>query len=135
MREVVLPAAEAELTRVIGTLDEELGEAGCDDRTRLRLHLAVEEVFVNIAHYAYPEGGGDMTFAAWTEGAPKRVVMRFVDSGIPYNPVEKEDPDVGIPASERTPGGLGVFLAKNNVDLMEYERRDGQNILTMVKEL
>lgn len=134
-RRTAVVANAENLPRVIGALDEALDSAGCDAKTRMRLQLAVEEVFVNIVHYAFPEGSGDVVFETEIRDVPRRVVLRFVDAGIPFNPLEKEEPDVELPAGEREIGGLGIFLVRKNVDHMEYERKDGRNVLTMTKTL
>lgn len=135
MRQVTVPAREENLPRVVQALDDALEEAGCDVKTAIKLQLAVEEIFVNIARYAYAGGAGDVSFEVWMDAEPRRLSMRFGDAGVPYNPLERDEPDVTLSTEEREIGGLGIFLARKNVDEMRYEYREGQNILTMSKRL
>ena len=110
---------------------EERAGADADPRELNRLFLAAEEVFVNIADYACPGKTVKVT-ALPAEGALKVV---FEDGGPEFDPLKKQDPDVTLPAAERRPGGLGIFMAKRLTDGISYERRDGKNLLTLVKKL
>lgn len=135
LREATVPAREDSLHRIATVIDETLDAAGCDAKTRSRLQLAVEEVFVNIAGYAYPDGAGEVVFTVETRSDPKRLVICFTDAGAPFNPLAKDDPDTSLPAGDRKIGGLGIYLAKKSVDTMEYEYQDGRNVLTLTKML
>ena len=99
----------------------------------MQIELSLEEMFVNIAHYAYPDGDG------WAEVhvrvTDKGAEITLVDGGIPYNPLDKEDPDVTLSVEEREVGGLGIFLVKKTMDDMTYVRRDGRNELTIRKRI
>ena len=103
-----------------------------DAGTTKKLCLAVEEIYANIAHYAYPQGQGQVTVSVTDLGTGVRIA--FVDSGVPYNPLSQDDPDITLSAAERQIGGLGVFLAKKIADRIYYENTDGQNCLTMEKD-
>lgn len=119
-------------------VQEFVGEAAGDDcslKTRMQLDLAVEEIFINICSYAYAPDVGDAEIRVRSMEEPAAVVMVFSDWGVPYNPLEKEDPDVTVLASERQVGGLGIFLTKKVMDELRYEYRDGKNLLTLVKRL
>jgi anti-sigma regulatory factor (Ser/Thr protein kinase) len=94
---------------------------------------AVEEVFVNIAQYAYPSGEGVVTVSVSV--APDKLVIEFKDSGTLYNPLAKPDPDISRPADKREISGLGIYLVKNIMDEVSYEYRDGQNVLTIGKNI
>lgn len=99
-----------------------------------QLAIAVEEIFVNIAHYAYSKnGGGDTTITVIDSG--DNVSVTFEDSGVPYNPLAAEDPDITKNADEREIGGLGIFMVKKLMDGMDYRFEDGKNILTIYKTL
>ena len=101
------------------------------------LSLAIEEIFVNIASYAYAPGTGNATVRRSLKsepGQPPAIVLDFIDKGTPYNPLLKEDPDITAPLEDRPVGGLGIFLVKKNVDDITYEYRDGKNILTIQKK-
>lgn len=127
-----VPAEREQLYRVLEFTEAQTKEAGASRKETDRLLLAVEEIFVNIADYAYADGRGDVTVKVRrTDNAQMEIT--FSDSGVPYDPLEKPDPDTHLAAEKRQEGGLGILLAKNMMDEMEYERRDGRNILTMKK--
>lgn len=127
-----VPAEREQLYRVLEFTEAQAKEAGASRKETDRLLLAVEEIFVNIADYAYVDGRGDVTVKVRrTDNAQMEIT--FSDSGVPYDPLEKPDPDTYLAAEKRQEGGLGILLAKNMMDEMEYERRDGRNILTMKK--
>ena len=121
------------LDEVMGFVDSFLEEKGASMKTQMQVDLAVEEIFVNIANYAYGDGTGNAEISVSENGGEVSIV--FKDSGVPYNPLEKEDPDITLSAEEREIGGLGVFLTKKNMDTVKYEFRDGFNILTMTKSI
>ena len=131
--ELVVPAKVDKLQDVMAFLEEHLGEAG--PKLLMKLSIAVEEIFVNIASYAYELETGKATMRLEFEENPRTVVITFIDEGVPFNPLARPDPDVTLSAEERGIGGLGIFMTKNSVDKMEYEYRDGKNILTLRKEL
>ena len=122
------------LNEVQAFIDLHLEESGCSMRTQMQIALAVEEIFVNIAHYAYAPKTGKATVRVEVSDEPA-VFITFLDNGIPYNPLEKKDPDVTLTAEERSIGGLGVFLTKKTMDDVTYEYKDGQNILRLKKNL
>ena len=104
-----------------------------------KLDLAVEEIYINIAHYAYAPGRGTAEISCLLEpgqgGAAPRLTICFRDRGRPFNPLAREDPDITLPAEERDIGGLGILLTKKFMDSVTYEHTDGQNVLTMSKVL
>jgi sigma-B regulation protein RsbU (phosphoserine phosphatase) len=132
--ELVLPARVENLERVQRFVADRLGE-DCSPKTRMQLDLAVEEIFVNIASYAYAPGEGQAAIRVEHSESPASVTLVFRDSGVPYNPLAREDPDVEVLAGERQIGGLGIFLTKQVMDELHYEHTDGQNVLTMKKRL
>ena len=101
----------------------------------MQIDIAVEEIFVNIASYAYPNGDGTATISVSESTSPTAIRITFVDSGIPYNPLAKEDPDITLGAEEREIGGLGIFMVKKSMDDVNYEYTHGHNRLTLVKNL
>ena len=121
--------------KVTDFVDEQLDEAECPLKTKLQLELAIEELFVNIANYAYDSETGMAEIGFEIENDPKTAVFVLSDSGKPYNPLMKEDPDVTLPRRERPIGGLGIFVVKNGMDDMFYEYKDGKNVLTLKKIL
>ena len=135
MEELTVKADVNELDNVLMFIDALLEKAECPMKAQMQLDVAVEELFVNIAHYAYTPDEGDATIQTEVTGiSPEaRVRITFIDRGIPYNPLEKEDPDITLSAEERQIGGLGIYMVKKSMDDMSYEHKDGQNILTIVK--
>ena len=121
------------LSKVLAFIDEQLEANNCPMRVMLEIDVAAEEIFVNVASYAYTSGVGSVAIEVNFEDHPKAVAIRFIDSGIPYNPLEKEDPDVTLPAEKRGIGGLGVFMVKKSMDEVTYEYKDGKNHLTIRK--
>ena len=106
---------------------------GCSTKARTQLRIAVEELYVNVTLYAYPDGDG------WAEirGSVEDGIVTFtlIDAGRPFDPLAKEDPDIMLSGEERGIGGLGIFMVKNTMDEMAYEYRDGCNRLTLRKRL
>ena len=100
---------------------------------KYKIDVAIEEIFVNIAHYAYGEKQGEAEIAAGFVDGVFRVV--FSDSGTPFNPLLREDPDITLSADERDIGGLGIFLTKKFMTSVDYEYKDGKNVLTITKTL
>ena len=127
-------ALPGNLARVQEFVGDAAGD-GCSMKLRMQLDLAVEEIFINICSYAYAPDVGDAEIRVRSLEEPAAVVVVFSDGGVPYNPLEKEDPDVTVLASERQVGGLGIFLTKQVMDELRYEYRDGKNLLTLVKRL
>ena len=122
------------LPEVSAIIDEKLEEAVSSMKVQMQIDVAVEEIFVNIASYAYggKEGLAEIFFDIDSD---KKVNITFVDSGVPYDPLKKDDPDVTLSADERQIGGLGIFMVKKTMDDMVYEYKDGKNRLTLIKSL
>ena len=132
--ELILPAVVENLEEVQAFVAERIG-ADCPFKIRMQIDLAVEEIFVNIASYAYAPGEGEARVRVRVSDAPSAVTITFRDRGVPYDPLARDDPDVSTLASDRQIGGLGVFLTKQIMDEVRYEYTDGQNVLTMKKNL
>jgi anti-sigma regulatory factor (Ser/Thr protein kinase) len=131
MEQITLPANVDRLTNVFRFIDNAMRESVPDEEQQNNVKTAVEEIFVNIAHYAYPSCEGDVTVSVSV--TPDKFTIEFKDSGMPYNPLDKSDPDLSLPADEREIGGLGIYLVKNIMDEVSYEYRDRQNVLTIEK--
>ena len=131
MKEIVLDAKVDNLSQLLSIIDEELENAGCSMKGQMQIDVAVEEIFVNVASYAYEDGNGSCTIQVDTDPVNTYVTITFIDEGIPYNPLAKEDPDVTLSAEEREIGGLGIFIVKKSMDKTSYERKDGKNIFSM----
>ncbi|MBQ7658860.1 MAG: ATP-binding protein [Butyrivibrio sp.] len=131
MKEIVLDAKVDNLPQLLSIIDEELENAGCSMKGQMQIDVAVEEIFVNVASYAYEDGNGSCTIQVDTDPVNTYVTITFIDEGIPYNPLAKEDPDVTLSADEREIGGLGIFIVKKSMDKTAYERKDNKNVFSM----
>lgn len=119
------------LPEVLAMVEEEMEKAEYTMKTTIQTTIAAEEIFVNIANYAYPEGGGEMQLSIDVD--EEKMTICFVDKGIPFDPLAKEDPDITLSAEERGIGGLGIFMVKSYMDTVSYRREDGKNIFTVTR--
>ncbi|MCR5576514.1 MAG: ATP-binding protein [Oscillospiraceae bacterium] len=133
--ELILKATDENMEEVQAFVDERLDTVDCSMKERMSLSIAVEELFINIAHYAYAPDTGMAKVRAVVEQDPKSITITFFDRGKPYDPLSRADPDVTLPAEEREIGGLGVYMVKQSMDEVKYEYRDGQNVLSIMKKL
>ena len=134
MKEFTVEAKVENLDMVIAFVNSELETADCPMKIQMQIELAVEEIFVNIAHYAYGEETGSATVTVDVSSGDTAVIC-FSDSGVQYDPLAKEDPDVTLSVEKRSIGGLGIFMTKKSMDHISYEYRDGHNVLTMEKRI
>lgn len=135
MKDLTIDAKVDNLDRVLTFVDEQLEKAGCSIGLQTQIDIAVEEVFVNIAQYAYDPNIGPATISVESTSNPLTVRLTFMDQGTPYNPLAKEDPDITQSAEERPIGGLGIYMVKNIMDDVQYEYKDGQNVFTITKNI
>ena len=135
MKEITLEARIENVSKAIEMVDAELEKLECPMKAQMQMELAVDEIFANIASYAYAPGTGEASVRFDFDPEEGTVTVTFTDSGVPYDPLKKEDPDVSLPAEERSIGGLGIFLVKKTMDDMWYEFRNGQNVLTLKKKI
>ena len=133
MKELVIEARRDNLNEVLGFVDEELEKLDCPIKTQMTIDIAVEEIYVNIASYAYTPNIGNATIRAEVEEDPLAIVLTFIDEGMPYDPLAKEDPDITLAAEERQIGGLGIYMVKKSMDDVSYKFEDGKNIFTIKK--
>ena len=133
MEKITVEAVLDNLQTVIDFATENLEKRDCPMKVSMQLELVIEEIFVNIASYAYHPEIGAATFCMSFEENPSAVLMTFIDGGKPYNPLEHDDPDTTLDIDERDIGGLGIFLVKKNTDALAYEYADGKNILRVKK--
>lgn len=135
MKEMTTEASIENIAQVTAFVDEQLEELNCPARAQMQIDIAIDELFGNIAQYAYQPGNGPATVRVEVLKEPLAVVITFMDQGIPYDPLKREDPDVTLPIEERETGGLGVYMVKKTMDDVSYEYRDGKNILKIRKNL
>ncbi|MBQ9346779.1 MAG: ATP-binding protein [Oscillibacter sp.] len=135
MAELNIEARTENLEKVLAFIGEILDEYNCSLKVRTQLDIAVEELFVNIARYAYHSGVGAAAVRVEVQEDPLQVAVTFIDNGVPYDPLAKADPDVTLSAEDRKIGGLGIYMVKKSMDMVDYEYKDGKNILTIQKKL
>lgn len=132
MKEITLPATVANIAKVTEFVEAQLEEIDCSPKAQIQIDVAMDEIFGNIANYAYGDKTGEATVRI-DSLTPSSVEITFIDSGVPYNPLEKPDPDTTLSAEERQIGGLGIFIVKKTMDDMIYKYEDGKNFLTIKK--
>ncbi len=135
MKELTVEAAVENIGKVTEFVDGQLEEFGCPVKVQMQIDIAIDELFGNIAHYAYNPDIGPATVQVEVRQEPLEVIITFIDNGIPYDPLAKDDPDITLSAEEREIGGLGIYIVKKSMDEISYEYKDGQNILKIRKEL
>ena len=135
MKELEITATVENLPKVIKFVEEQIAAFGCSLGVRAQIDVAVEEVFVNIAHYAYYPDTGPAVVRVETVEEPLQVILTFLDHGVPFDPLKKNDPNIEQPLNNRDPGGLGIFMVRKIMDAVSYEYRNGQNILTFSKKV
>ena len=135
MKELTIAATVENIEVVTDFVNEQLEMLDCPMKVQMQIDIAIDELFGNIAHYAYNPDVGDATVRVEVVEDPLSVVITFIDNGIPYDPLAKEDPDTTLSAEERGIGGLGIFMVKKSMDSIAYEYKDGKNILSIKKSL
>ena len=135
MTSKTFPACIDSLNDVLGFVEEKLQEYGCPMKTQMAICVAIEEVFVNIANYAYPGSTGDMTLGIGFAEDSRTLTFRLSDKGVAFDPLQKPDPDITLSAEQRQIGGLGIFITKKTMDSLTYAYENGENILTMTKNI
>lgn len=133
MKELTTKANVECLDTVTSFIDEELESLGCPPKAQIQIDVAIDEIFSNIAYYAYEDGNGLVTVQIEKGEDSPGVNITFIDSGTPYDPLKREDPDTTLSASDRQIGGLGIFIVKKTMDSVIYEYKDGHNILRIFK--
>lgn len=134
IREKTFPAELDALDEAIGWIEAFLEEADCPMKHSMQIAVAAEEIFVNIAKYAYTDSEEKRTAYLKMETIGDGVSLTFADGGVPFNPLEREDPDTTLSAEERKIGGLGIYMVKKTMDETEYRYEDGKNIFTIRKK-
>ena len=135
MKELTVAAVVQNLDTVTDFVNEQLEACDCPMKAQMQIDIAIDELFSNIAHYAYSPEVGDATVRVEVTEEPLAVVITFIDRGVPYDPLAKADPDTTLSAEERQIGGLGIYMVKKSMDDITYEYKDGQNILSIKKNL
>ena len=131
----VFPAKTDALNDLLAFIEKTLQKYDCTMKMQTAICVAIEEVFVNVAHYAYGDGQGDVEFNISFDEKTRDITFKMMDKGVQFDPLKKEDPDVTLSAEQREIGGLGIFITKKTMDKIFYEYQDGKNVLTMVKRI
>lgn len=135
MKEITVSATIENLEKVTEFVNEGLKTIECPLKAKAEIDIAIDELFSNIAHYAYNPEIGKATIKFEVQEDPQAVIITFLDNGIPYDPLKRADPDTSLSLEERGIGGLGIFMVKKSMDSIEYEYKDGQNILKIKKNI
>lgn len=135
MKELTIDATVQNIEKVTAFVDEQLAQLNCPLKAQMQIDIAIDELFGNIAHYAYNPKTGPATVHIDVLQDPLSVVVTFIDNGKAYDPLAREDPDISLTAQEREIGGLGIFMVKKCMDEISYEYKDGQNILCIKKKI
>ena len=135
MKELTIEATTENIAAVTNLVNEQLESLDCSMKVQMQVDIAIDELFSNIARYAYNPETGSATVQVEVTENPLAVVITFIDHGKPYDPLAKEDPDTKLSAEERQIGGLGIYMVKKTMDDVSYEYKDGRNILKIKKNL
>ena len=135
MQEIRLPALIESIPKVTAWVDEALEKIDCPMKAQMQIDVAIDEIFSNIARYAYPDGTGEAVVRLDFDPASRQVSLTFADRGVPFDPLAQDEPDVTLGLKERKIGGLGIFLVRKTMDSVAYEFRDGQNVLCLKKTI
>lgn len=135
MKELTAAATVENIDAVTAFVNEQLEALECPVKAMMQIDIAIDELFGNIAHYAYHPETGSATVRVEVAEEPLAVIITFIDNGIPYDPLAAEDPDTTLSAEERDVGGLGIYMVKKSMDEIAYEYKNGQNILKIKKNL
>lgn len=135
MKELTIAATVENIGTVTDFVNEQLEALDCPMRAQMQIDIAIDELFGNIAHYAYHPEVGNATVRVEVMEEPLAVIITFIDGGVPYDPLKAADPDITLSAEERQLGGLGIYMVKKSMDEITYEYKDGKNILSIKKKL
>jgi len=133
MKELTLAATVENIPVVTEFVENQLEALDCPMKVQMQISIAIDEIFSNIAHYAYAPDNGEATVRLEIEKEPLSAVITFIDGGVPYDPLTAADPDTTLSAEERDLGGLGIFMVKKSMDEMTYRHENGKNILSIRK--
>ena len=135
MKKLEIAATVESLPHVMEFIDANLKETGCGMKAQTQIEVSVEELFVNIAHYAYKDTTGVAAITFDFDAASRTVTISLIDGGVRYNPLSKPDPDITLSVEDRQIGGLGIFMVKKNMDEVLYDYADNKNVITIKKQI
>ena len=135
MKELTIAATVENIGTVTDFVNEQLEALDCPMKAQMQIDIAIDELFGNIAHYAYHPEVGNATVRVEVTEEPLAVIVTFIDKGMPYDPLRAAEPDITLSAEERNLGGLGIYMVKKSMDEITYEYKDGKNIMSIKKKL
>lgn len=131
--EVRVTAHIEALDAVMDWVAEKLEENACPNKIQNQIAVVTEELFVNICNYAYGGSRGEAVIRFAVHN--RTIFMQFEDSGIAFDPLQHEGPDIGAGIDDRPIGGLGIYITKKWMDWVGYERINEKNVLTLTRIL
>ena len=135
MKELTIAATVENIDTVTEFVNEQLEALDCPVKAQMQINIAIDELFGNIAHYAYNPDVGEATVRVEVAEEPLSVIITFIDRGVPYDPLTAAAPDITLSAEEREIGGLGIFMVRKSMDEISYRYENGSNILSIRKKL
>ena len=135
METKTFPAKVEVLSKVISFVEENLEKYNCPIKIQTAMCVALEEVFVNIANYAYLGKDGNVVININYELENKTIIFQIIDNGVQFNPLNKPEPNISLSVDEREIGGLGIFITKKTMDVVSYTYENDKNILTLIKKI
>ena len=132
---ITLPATVENIAKITAFVEGRMEEKDCPLKQIMQVSMAVDEIMANVAMYAYAPGTGDVTVDVGFDDGSRTVSITFIDRGVAFDPLAKEDPDVTLPAEQRKIGGLGIFLVKKTMDSVTYRREGDKNVLCIKKKV
>ncbi|OQD58772.1 anti-sigma factor [Methanobrevibacter arboriphilus JCM 13429 = DSM 1125] len=137
MKQIIVCNNKQQLYDVLNFVKKNLDPYKVSKKFQMQLELSIEEIFINIVNHAYETHANErkILINSYIETDPLKIALEFLDEGTPYNPLENHDPNISLPLEERSIGGLGIYLAKKNVDSIDYKYKDEKNILTIKKNI
>jgi anti-sigma regulatory factor (Ser/Thr protein kinase) len=135
MKELTITATVENIDTVTEFVNEQLEALDCPIKAQMQIDIAIDELFGNIAHYAYNPDVGEATVRVEVTQDPLAVIITFIDNGVPYDPLQNADPDITLSAEERGIGGLGIYMVKKSMDEITYDYQNGKNILRIKKKI
>ena len=135
MKELTIAATVENIDTVTEFVNEQLEALDCPVKAQMQINIAIDELFGNIAHYAYNPDVGEATVRVEVAEEPLSVIITFIDRGVPYDPLTAAVPDTALSAEEREIGGLGIFMVRKSMDEISYRYENGSNILSIRKKL
>lgn len=135
LAELAIEATLENVDKVVDFVEKTLEDTDISMKIKMTVNIAVDEIVSNVARYAYHPDTGTVEVKIATLDNGKLLELTFIDSGVPYDPLKTVDPDTTLSAEEREIGGLGIFIVKKSMDEMEYEYKEGKNILKLRKKI